>query len=329
MAGIAAEQLVVLQRSVGDTWRPADVANVLDSLQQPADGGAAGTPTDLLILTRVQVNARFGTNFGDRSFNALQQAIRRRRLDCHFPGAIPAGGGPRIVFTAPHTLALLRDNSPQHAREDYTGTLARRFANLCGGGYVTWTEEERRRVQALPAADASNRDPNFLTNDELSDSVWFHALLRQRERFVPMVFGNDPPGAMNACLHVDVHGMRDPPAHPVDLMVGSAAMRRRFGAGRPHAVLGRIATELRAIDVGPPLAAMFEVTFGLHPRQHRRDRRVSQRPVRRLKRLANLRDRRLALIPKHIHDCQLKLSQPHLPSHVSLPETGQLRIDYY
>ena len=29
----------------------------------------------------------------------------------------------------------------------YTGTLARRFANLCGGGYVTWTEEERRRVQ--------------------------------------------------------------------------------------------------------------------------------------------------------------------------------------
>ena len=74
---------------------------------------------------------------------------------------------------------------------------------------------------------------------------------------------------------------------------------------------------------------MLDVTFGLHPRQHRRDRRVSKRPIRRLQRLANLRDRRLTLIPKHIHDCQLKLSQPHLPGHVSLPETGYLSSLYY
>ena len=110
----------------------------------------------------------------------------------------------------PHILALKRDNNSDHKPEDFTGTLARRFAKICGGACITWTEQERTRIRD-EGTDATNRDPNYLKDSELLDNPWFAALRSLRESKVSLW---DSEGAMKPCLHVDVHGMKDPPLTP-------------------------------------------------------------------------------------------------------------------
>ena len=91
------------------------------------------------------------TPLGDRLLLELRRAVRRRRLAVTVASA--AGPGRQLVFTAPHTLELVRDGHPFHLMESYTGTLADRFASAVrGAGCVTWTEAERKRVRAVTKA---------------------------------------------------------------------------------------------------------------------------------------------------------------------------------
>jgi hypothetical protein len=149
--------------------------------------------------------------FKTSNIRALQRAILRRRIEVENHGSKP------VVFTAPHTLALQRDNNSDHKPEDFTGTLARRFAKICGGACITWTESERLRIRD-GGTDPTNRDPNYLKDSELLENPWFAALRSLREFKVPLW---DVEGAMKPCLHVDVHGMKDPPSHPVDVFIGT------------------------------------------------------------------------------------------------------------
>lgn len=146
----------------------------------------------------------------------VRRRIRRRRLDVGSSGTCP------VVFTAPHTLELLRQRGKRlevHKREDYTGSLAKHLARVLGGAYVTWAADERARVGAVYKAsgrpDASNADPNFLRNDELRGSVWFEALELLRD---------------DHHVHIDIHGMADDTIPDCDLVVGTGAMRRRRGS---------------------------------------------------------------------------------------------------
>ena len=114
-----------------------------------------------------------------------------------------------VVFTAPHTVRLYRDGMDPHLPEDYTGTLVRMFAESTGGTWITWHKRERDRVFSLPdhGPSATNRDPNYLRNDDLDTSEWFHALKFVRDGF------SSPwteSGSYIDTLHVDVHGMHDP-----------------------------------------------------------------------------------------------------------------------
>lgn len=173
------------------------------------------------------------------SFGNLQQAIRRRRLDVRIWGRRP------IVFTAPHAIALQRDGHCVHKEEVYTATLARRFAELGGGGHVTWDDGERDRVAKLVNPDASNRDPNFLCDDELERSPWFYALRHLRDSLGSTGHGND--GSVKRCVHIDVHGMRNPPAYPVDCLVGSGAMRLHLGDALADELCSGIEEHLRPV----------------------------------------------------------------------------------
>ena len=74
---------------------------------------------------------------------------------------------------------------------------------------MTWAEEERQRVKAQGkgVADPDNRDPNYLLDSEIATNPWFAAIRHMRERMAPLW---NPAGAMRRCVHIDVHGMKDP-----------------------------------------------------------------------------------------------------------------------
>jgi hypothetical protein len=194
-----------------------------------------------IILHGVAINKRLadGTRFLSlRSIRSLQAAIIRRRLKvCCF-------GKKPVVFTAPHTLELFRDGKDIHKVEDYSGTLAKRFAEIVCGSCITWTTNERDRIAAQGVPDKTNRDPNFLEDGELCQSPWFAALRSQREQLAPLW---SEMGAMSACMHVDIHGMKDPLGDGADCQIGTAAMRRNLGDTRADEFCRRIEKYLRPV----------------------------------------------------------------------------------
>ena len=220
------------------------------------------TATEILLhrQTRLRDTERFAS---EECVDKLQQVIRQRRLD-----VITDPAGSRVVFTAPHTLELLRDGCAAHAREPYTGSLAKRFAAACGGACVTWTETERLRVGKLGEPDGSNRDPNFLTDIELAHSSWFASLRALRDGMAPATPQPDScgPSSTVACVpvavHVDVHGIRDQPAYAVDCLIGTSALRRCFGDERAHAICCRIEEHLRPVRAPSPLIPFYTGTSG-------------------------------------------------------------------
>ena len=251
-----------LQLATGDVWSdPVDCEAVVAKML----GAMPLITATELLLDGAGANARLERPLTAASLRALQSAIRRRRLDVSCHGPAP------IVFTAPHTLELHRDDEPNHKPEDYTGTLALRFAEAAGGACITWSQAERGRVRATGAACASNRDPNYLRDDELPRSPWFAALRTCRERLRPLwseggAMGGAAGGAaggggggggggagLGVPLHVDVHGIRDPPAHRADCMVGSAAMRRHLGCGATDVLLTRVEARLLPLLAQMPL----------------------------------------------------------------------------
>ena len=200
---------------------------------------AAVSTTDLLTLSYDEVNQLIPQGekkLTSSSLRALQEAIHWCRIDVCVMGRTP------VVFSAPHTLVLQRDGEPDHKVEESTATLARDFARSCGGGFVTWKEAERERVRSLRGPCPTNRDPNYLHDGELRGSAWLAALRQLREQLAPSGGVVTRP-----CLHVDVHGIRNPPTHPADLLVGTDAMRRHLGDSRTDALCARIEAELRPV----------------------------------------------------------------------------------
>jgi len=135
---------------------------------------------------------------------------------------IPVNGASptrSVLFTAPHTIPLCRDDNPYHSIEDYTLNLCKVFAKAVGGVGCTWTVQEQQRVQGLPAPDPVNRDPNYLTNAEarLDNNPWRSAMHLSQQ-----LFRFDP-----AAIHIDLHGLNRE-RHEVDLCIGYGAAKRRF-----------------------------------------------------------------------------------------------------
>jgi len=159
----------------------------------------------------------------------VKMAIEDSRLSfAGFPSA-PPFTKTRILFTAPHSLPLCREGHEAHQPEAFTSRLAREFAQTVGGAYLTWAQHEEKRAlefykqQGHP--DPSNRDPNFTRREELLDSPWARNL-----REIKQLFGVGQP-----CLHVDLHGCKDPnPAGGSDLVVGF----------RANEIAGRVGVEL-------------------------------------------------------------------------------------
>ena len=152
----------------------------------------------------------------------------------------PTADALLVAFTAPHSIPVARDGDAAHKVEHHTWALAREFArgvaeHGAGGAdgaaasppfaaaCVRWSRAERRRTRTR--ADPTNRDPNFLRDDEMLASPWLLALRDARARVAP-------PSA--PALHVDVHGIsdrdRETDACRPDVMAGTAAMARREAA---------------------------------------------------------------------------------------------------
>lgn len=126
-----------------------------------------------------------------------------------------------MLFTAPHSLFLVRDGHPVHAPEGFTADLARDFACSVGAKYLTWAPHEELRNQELfessGCPDSTNQDPNFTHYLDLAESPWTRHLRRVRDSF---------GSPTHPCLLVDLHGCKDPiaPGAGYHLIVGLRAM---------------------------------------------------------------------------------------------------------
>lgn len=144
-----------------------------------------------------------------------------------------------LLVTAPHNIVLIRDGKPPHRMEECTTQIAQTIAEFLGGASLTWSRREQYRTELrwslvkchgltmLPGngsgfLDESNRDPNFLSEDEVLGNEWFEKMLVASNRC----------RAHGASLHLDVHGCRDPPHHPAHLIIGLGALRQ--GASSPE-----------------------------------------------------------------------------------------------
>ena len=103
-------------------------------------------------------------------------------------------GGKNILFTAPHSILLCRDGQEDHVVETHTRVIAHAWGARAGGGSVSWSREEVKRVQDRGAPDPANRDPNYLLDSELKSNVWHLAHCAVLDPSRP-------------ALHVDIHGM--------------------------------------------------------------------------------------------------------------------------
>eukprot|EP00747_Dinoflagellata_sp_TGD_P170867 gnl/TRDRNA2_/TRDRNA2_203564_c0_seq1.p1 gnl/TRDRNA2_/TRDRNA2_203564_c0~~gnl/TRDRNA2_/TRDRNA2_203564_c0_seq1.p1 ORF type:complete len:664 (+),score=112.94 gnl/TRDRNA2_/TRDRNA2_203564_c0_seq1:59-2050(+) len=147
--------------------------------------------------------------------SSLRLAVEESRLSFGgFPGPPPQTEFS-ILFTAPHTLHLARDGHKDHLPETHTGLLAKSFAEKVQGAYLTWTAQEVARIRELKRPDPTNKDPNYTHRDDLAESPWTRNLREVRHLFRHQY----------ACLHVDLHGCKDPtPDGGSHLVVGLRAM---------------------------------------------------------------------------------------------------------
>mmetsp|Transcript_103626 Transcript_103626/g.195174 ORF Transcript_103626/g.195174 Transcript_103626/m.195174 type:complete len:951 (-) Transcript_103626:31-2883(-) len=154
----------------------------------------------------------------------------------------------RILFTAPHSLPLVRPGHRPHLPEKLTSHLAREFANIVGGAYLTWTQKEDYRAlehfRCEGSPDITNRDPNFTPRHALSESPWTRNLGE-----VKALWGPHRP-----CLHVDLHGCKDPAVdNGSHLVIGARAMefagRSNFAEALRVSLQRSLAVALRGLSV--------------------------------------------------------------------------------
>lgn len=196
--------LAIWKRSVRNLW----ALSADDDLRDLAELGP------LLAL------AEPGQNGNDRS-----------RLQMKVCGVRP------VLVTAPHSMCLHRDGQDPHVVEKHTAEVAQGIAATLGGSYLGWSETERRKTELLwslskrlaaeqwmeeirdpRCLDPRNRDPNYLSTQELAVNRWFQHMIGAVNGWR---LGLGPDTAM---LHIDVHGCRDPPGTPSHLTIGIGAM---------------------------------------------------------------------------------------------------------
>ena len=156
----------------------------------------------------------------------IQSALRRRRIDLTF-SSLP--NKTCVVVTAPHTLKLCRDNHDPHSSESFTKFLAQRMAEIAGGACVTWKRSEIERVGKMIKSNGgepppSNRDPNYLTNQELPFSPWFHYLVQAKRTLMLATSRRN----LRETLHCDFHGMKDSTIEGMDVIFGTLAMQKQI-----------------------------------------------------------------------------------------------------
>mmetsp|Transcript_80632 Transcript_80632/g.250239 ORF Transcript_80632/g.250239 Transcript_80632/m.250239 type:complete len:627 (-) Transcript_80632:109-1989(-) len=161
-----------------------------------------------------------GVHIPSHFIDGLRMAVQESRLAYSGFPEPPPSTSTAVLFTAPHALYLQRPGHKPHKPEAYTQHLARDFAQTVGGAFLTWTRREEARAKeyyktkGLP--DPTNADPNFTLCSELDVSPWTRNLREVRYLF----------GAGRPCLHVDLHGCKDPgPDGGSDLVVGLGALQ--------------------------------------------------------------------------------------------------------
>lgn len=194
------------------------VRNTAAVATSTAAAAAAGS-TSIQVAYMYVASERLQANIlQDKKYKTVLSGDWCARIERSIEGFEP------IVFTAPHTLCLHRDGHPDHKTEDYTAFLARSFALLCDGTCITWTDRERSRVKKLGKPDPANRDPNYLTSEELPNSPWFRALdesmvyIRNQNSYCTL-----PSANPLFILHVDIHGMSN--NYGSDCVIGTGAMQ--------------------------------------------------------------------------------------------------------
>lgn len=228
---------------------------LLRALSSPR-GGTIGAPEQCLLNNLLE-EAGFKCLRRDSIVSLTADLeVRQQRIEVAVEGDRP------FLATAPHNIYLRRDGHSTHAMEDYTTLIAQRVARQLGGSCIVWSRPEQHRSElfwflgcrqfsmgevADPGVrlDARNRDPNYLSPEEILQNPWFRHMQRISDSFQG---GAAQP---RLSLHVDIHGCRDPPCTPSHLTVGLAAMRQQADARRGCLTLAQVEA----------FAAAFEAEF--------------------------------------------------------------------
>jgi len=184
------------------------------------------------------------SQMGARGFEAETLEELQRDLDVrrHMRCELTEDGDRPILVTAPHNIFLSRDGQPSHAMEEYTTLIAQRISRQLGGSCLVWSRSEQYRSELNwflakkkglckvsgdygLLLDPRNRDPNYLTTNEVLDNPWFREMSQQASKW-------SSSSSSSGLLHIDIHGCKDPPCNPSHLTVGLAAMRHEAEMGR-------------------------------------------------------------------------------------------------
>jgi len=169
-----------------------------------------------------------------------------------------------VLVTAPHCVYLLRDGQKPHVVEEYTAAIARAITRHLSGSSLMWTGSEQRATELLwclsrrrgsspgQALDPRNRDPNYLSTQELDGNPWYQQMLKTAKQW------RELKGAEVSLLHLDVHGCKDPPDTPSHLTVGLGAMRIQAERTGSDKELERVEVFGKALEteLGPVLAEL-------------------------------------------------------------------------
>ena len=132
----------------------------------------------------------------------------------------------RVLFTAPHSIALLRDGKRMHKLEGYVLEISRGMAKAVDAGVITWKKKEQKWIQNFrngksnPRPRKSNRDPNYLKATELSTNPWY---VKKRDILKAM----KADGGTKLTMHVDIHGQANVGTRKInkaELEIGLSAM---------------------------------------------------------------------------------------------------------
>lgn len=178
---------------------------------------------------------------------SLRVAVQDSRLAFSGFPSPPPWTSAAVLFSAPHSLRLPREGHRHHIPEAYTSHLARDFAQIVGGAFLTWSQREEARVRELHRAvgepDPTNQDPNYTHVDDAPESAWARNLQEVRGLF----------GPGRRCLHVDLHGCKDPGTDGGShLVVGLRAMEFAHRSGVEElrtALLATLSFALRGISI--------------------------------------------------------------------------------